>query len=63
MFNNFTFFCTVTGNSLLPNCEKLAEPGTPMGDDCIRIGIPMPDSKLQNSTDVEFFYIYIYIYM
>ncbi|XP_041360265.1 tyrosine-protein kinase transmembrane receptor Ror-like isoform X2 [Gigantopelta aegis] len=39
------------GNSLLPNCEKLAESGTPKGDNCIRIGIPMPEKdKCYNDT-------------
>ncbi|KAK6180051.1 hypothetical protein SNE40_012270 [Patella caerulea] len=27
------------GNRLLPDCSKLADPGTPEGDNCIRIGV------------------------
>ncbi|XP_046335927.1 inactive tyrosine-protein kinase transmembrane receptor ROR1-like isoform X3 [Haliotis rufescens] len=31
------------GNSLLPDCKKLAGPGTPEGDNCIRVGISITE--------------------
>ncbi|ESO86644.1 hypothetical protein LOTGIDRAFT_51609, partial [Lottia gigantea] len=39
------------GDRLLPDCSKLAGPGTPEGDDCIRIGVPMSKKSNKNKKD------------